>query len=193
MGISDRPLSGKASNENVVKYRKAIMEGGRAYNAHVYGRREMVMTSISGLPLNGVAMDAEFAVSEWPSRRLEVGEVPPAGKEAVVDCPVSGKQAFEDAQTIAGVITDQKPAVQMQVQVVYFCAGAPKLRPHVALLLADGGGSNSSRGRLWKRELQEFATETGLTITICHYPPGTSKWNWIEHRLFSFLPVNCAG
>ena len=53
------------------------------------------------------------------------------------------------------------------------------------LLLADGGGSNSSRGRLWKRELQEFATETGLTLTVCHYPPGTSKWNWIEHRLFS--------
>lgn len=57
-------------------------------------------------------------------------------------------------------------------------------------LLADGGGSNSSRGRLWKRELQEFATETGLTITVCHDPPGTSKWNWIEHRLFSFISVN---
>ena len=61
------------------------------------------------------------------------------------------------------------------------------------LLLADGGGSNSSRGRLWKRELQDFATETGLTITVCHYPPGTSKWNWIEHRLFSFNSVNWAG
>lgn len=61
------------------------------------------------------------------------------------------------------------------------------------LLLADGGGSNSSRGRLWKRELQEFATETGLTITVCHYPPGTSKWNWIEHRLFSFISLNWAG
>ena len=61
------------------------------------------------------------------------------------------------------------------------------------LLLADGGGSNSSRGRLWKRELQDFATETGLTITVCHYPPGTSKWNWIEHRLFSFISVNWAG
>ena len=64
---------------------------------------------------------------------------------------------------------------------------------HHLLLLADGGGSNSSRGRLWKRELQEFATETGLTITVCHYPPGTSKWNWIEHRLFSFISLNWAG
>jgi hypothetical protein len=61
------------------------------------------------------------------------------------------------------------------------------------LLFADGGGSNSSRGRLWKRELQGFATETGLTITVCHHPPGTSKWNWIEHRLFSFISLNWAG
>ena len=64
---------------------------------------------------------------------------------------------------------------------------------HLLLLLADGGGSNSSRGRLWKRELQEFATETGLTITVCHDPPGTSKWNGIEHRLFSFISLNWAG
>ena len=61
------------------------------------------------------------------------------------------------------------------------------------LLLADGGGSNASRSRLWKRELQRFANETGLTITVCHYPPGTSKWNWIEHRLFSFISLNWAG
>lgn len=61
------------------------------------------------------------------------------------------------------------------------------------LLLADGGGSNSSRGRLWKKDLQDVATETGRTITVCHYPPGTSKWNWIEHRLFRFLSLNWAG
>ena len=61
------------------------------------------------------------------------------------------------------------------------------------LLFADGGGSNASRNRLWKRELQRFANETGLTITVCHYPPGCSKWNWIEHRLFSFISLNWAG
>ncbi len=61
------------------------------------------------------------------------------------------------------------------------------------LLLADGGGSNSSRNRLWKRELQAFANETGLTISVCHYPPGCSKWNWIERRLFSFISLNWAG
>lgn len=58
---------------------------------------------------------------------------------------------------------------------------------------ADGGGSNSSRGRLWKSELQKFATETGLTISVSHFPPGTSKWNKIEHRLFSYISKNWRG
>jgi hypothetical protein len=58
------------------------------------------------------------------------------------------------------------------------------------LITADGGGSNSSRSRLWKKELQSFATETGIEIHVCHFPPGTSKWNKIEHRLFSFISKN---
>jgi transposase len=61
------------------------------------------------------------------------------------------------------------------------------------LITADGGGSNGSRVRLWKRELQRLATETGLKIAVCHFPPGTSKWNKIEHRLFSFISQNWRG
>jgi len=61
------------------------------------------------------------------------------------------------------------------------------------LITADGGGSNSSRSRLWKKELQSFASQTGLEIKVCHYPPGTSKWNKIEHRLFSFISKNWRG
>ena len=61
------------------------------------------------------------------------------------------------------------------------------------LLCADGGGSNSSRNRAWKVYLQEFADETGLSITVSHYPPGTSKWNKIEHRMFSFISMNWRG
>jgi hypothetical protein len=61
------------------------------------------------------------------------------------------------------------------------------------LITADSGGSNSTRSRLWKRELQLFATEAGLEINVCHYPPGTSKWNKIEHRLFSFITKNWRG
>ena len=61
------------------------------------------------------------------------------------------------------------------------------------LITADAGGSNGPRLRLWKWELQRFANRTGLTITICHFPPGTSKWNKIEHRLFSHIAMNWRG
>ena len=61
------------------------------------------------------------------------------------------------------------------------------------LVTADGGGSNGSRNRLWKMSLQSFADETGLSITVRHYPPGTSKWNKIEHGLFSFISQNWRG
>src|SRR5947209_10280789 len=58
------------------------------------------------------------------------------------------------------------------------------------LITADGGGSNGSRNRLWKHELQQWADTSGLTLTVCHFPPGTSKWNKIEHRLFAFISQN---
>ncbi len=61
------------------------------------------------------------------------------------------------------------------------------------LITADGGGSNGSRVRLFKLEIQELADEIGIPITICHFPPGTSKWNKIEHRLFSFISMNWKG
>jgi hypothetical protein len=61
------------------------------------------------------------------------------------------------------------------------------------LITADGGGSNGSRLRLWKWELQHFANQTGLTVTVSHLPPGTSKWNKIEHRLFSHIAMNWRG
>jgi transposase len=61
------------------------------------------------------------------------------------------------------------------------------------LITADGGGSNSSRSRLWKVELQKLADETGLNIAVCHFPPGTSKWNKVEHRLFSHITQNWRG
>lgn len=61
------------------------------------------------------------------------------------------------------------------------------------LITADGGGSNGHRSRLWKLSLQKLADETGLKLFICHFPPGTSKWNKIEHRLFSFITQNWRG
>jgi len=70
-----------------------------------------------------------------------------------------------------------------------------KLYPdaHELLITADGGGSNESRLRIWKLSLQKLADETGLSIFVCHFPPGTSKWNKVEHRLFSFISSNWRG
>src|SRR6201996_521995 len=66
-------------------------------------------------------------------------------------------------------------------------------KPTSLLITADGGGSNGSRVRLWKVELQRLADDFGVPITVCHLPPGTSKWNRIEHRLFSFITGNWRG
>ncbi len=61
------------------------------------------------------------------------------------------------------------------------------------MITADSGGSNSARGRLWKVELQKFANETGLEVEVSHFPPATSKWNKIEHRMFSYITQNWRG
>ena len=60
-------------------------------------------------------------------------------------------------------------------------------------MTADGGGSNSSRSRSWKLELQGLADESGLRVSVCHFPPATSKWNKIEHRMFSYITQNWRG
>jgi hypothetical protein len=66
-------------------------------------------------------------------------------------------------------------------------------RATALMITADAGGSNGYRNKLWKTELAALAAETGLTITVCHYPPGTSKWNKIEHRMFCFITKNWRG
>jgi hypothetical protein len=72
--------------------------------------------------------------------------------------------------------------------------GRPRYPRATSLLItADAGGSNGSRSRLWKWTLQRFANRTGLSMTVCHFPPGTSKWNKIEHRLFSYISMNWRG
>ena len=66
-------------------------------------------------------------------------------------------------------------------------------RAEQLIISADGGGSNSHRTRLWKVALQELADKMGLTLTVSHFPPGTSKWNKVEHRLFSFITNDWRG
>ena len=74
-----------------------------------------------------------------------------------------------------------------------FFGGRHYPRTRRLLLCADGGGSNGARNRAWKYHLQQFADQLGLEVTVCHYPPGTSKWNKIEHRMFSFISLNWKG
>jgi hypothetical protein len=71
--------------------------------------------------------------------------------------------------------------------------GAAYPRATHVMITADCGGSNNVHSHLWKMELQRFSDETGLHLQICHYPPGTSKWNKIEHRLFSQITLNWRG
>ena len=71
-----------------------------------------------------------------------------------------------------------------------YCGKQLYPQAHELLITADGGGSNGVRNKLWKKALQRLANEEQLTITVAHYPPATSKWNKIEHRLFSFISIN---
>ena len=91
-----------------------------------------------------------------------------------------------DHDTAAFAVASIRRWWQSMGQALY--PGAARL-----LITADGGGSNGSRVRLWKIELQKLTNETGLPIQVCHLPPGTSKWNKVEHRLFSFISQNWRG
>ncbi len=66
-------------------------------------------------------------------------------------------------------------------------------KANMILICADGGGSNGSRNRLWKLCLQKFSDQFGVEVIVCHYPPGTSKWNKTEHRMFSYISSNWRG
>lgn len=94
-------------------------------------------------------------------------------------------------------VGDSKDTAQFAVHSIdqwWTQMGKPRYPQATRLMIAcDGGGSNASRSRLWKTELAKFADKTGLEVTVCHYPPGTSKWNKIEHRLFSYITLNWRG
>lgn len=102
--------------------------------------------------------------------------------------------AENEAWVSVGISHDTAEFAVSTIRTWYFELGQP-LYPHATSLLisADGGGSNGYRVRLWKVELQHLADEIQIPIVVCHLPPGTSKWNKIEHRLFSFITQNWRG
>lgn len=100
----------------------------------------------------------------------------------------------DEAWVSVGTDHDTSAFAVQTIRRWWFSMGSQRY-PHAKQLVitADGGGSNGHRVRLWKLELSRFAQETGLTIQVHHFPPGTSKWNKIEHRLFSFITMNWRG
>ena len=99
----------------------------------------------------------------------------------------------------AGRLRSASVTIRLSLPLPRFAVGGNALgrkvypRPGGLLITADSGGSNSPRTRLWRWALQQLANETGLIIELCHYPPGTSKWNKIEHRLFCHITRNWQG
>ena len=102
--------------------------------------------------------------------------------------------AYNTGWVSVGVDHDTASFAVETIRRWWYAMGQEKYpRAEKLLITADGGGSNGSRIRLWKIELQRLADETGLVIGVSHFPPGTSKWNKIEHRLFSFISKNWRG
>jgi len=125
----------------------------------------------------------EVNMHDFPDKKL--GKVTPYG---VYD--ISGNNGWVTVGTSADTAEFATSAIRRWWEEMGRAAypGATRL-----LITADGGGSNGHRSRLWKREISAFAADTGLEITVCHYPPGTSKWNKIEHRMFSHITRNWRG
>jgi hypothetical protein len=100
----------------------------------------------------------------------------------------------DDAWVSVGTDHDTAAFAVQTIRRWWFSMGCQRYPEAKQLVItADGGGSNRHRVRLWKLELSRLAQETGLDIQVCHFPPGTSKWNKIEHRLFSFITLNWRG
>ena len=99
--------------------------------------------------------------------------------------------ANNEAWVSVGIDHDTGAFAVESIRRWWYTMGLPRFAEAGGVLItADGGGSNGSRLRLWKIELQKLADEIKRPISVCHYPPGTSKWNKIEHRLFSFISMN---
>ncbi|MCX6858155.1 MAG: hypothetical protein NTV80_25010, partial [Verrucomicrobia bacterium] len=104
-------------------YREVELEKVGTYRAYVYGERANKLTWTAGASVNGVAMDSEFAISDDPTRRLEVGERLPEGKTVIASCPVSGKSVV-DPKDVPAVVPESLPAVETPTEIITFCDGS---------------------------------------------------------------------
>ena len=134
----------------------------------------------SGIPRAGRRGSTPTTSRAWPNgKAIPYGVYDIADDSAMVSVGIDRDTAqFSVAAIRRGGSSSARPATPSRAQLV---------------TTADCGGSNGNRTRLWKTELQTLADVTGLEIVVCHFPPGTSKWNKIEHRLFSFISRNWRG
>jgi hypothetical protein len=125
--------------------------------------------------------------------RVNVHDFPSMGKGKAI--PYGAYEIGEDRAVVnVGVTHDTAEFAVESIRRWWKLAGRKRKQAAKRILIcADGGGSNSSRSRAWKLHLQGLADELGIAVTVCHYPPGTSKWNKIEHRLFSFISLTWKG
>lgn len=133
----------------VPTYREVELQKGGTYRAYVYGDRELKLAWTPGASVNGVAMDSEFAISDEPTRRLEVGEILPAGKTVVGDCPVSGKYVLEP-EDVPAEVPETLVAVETPVEIITFCDGSHIAVHNQTILYGEGvtGGSMAFSGIL---------------------------------------------
>ena len=125
--------------------------------------------------------------------RVNVHDFPSQAEGKAI--PYGAYEIGEDRAVVnVGVTHDTAEFAEESIRRWWTLAGRARKRGAKRILIcADAGGSNSSRSRAWKLNLQALADELGIAITVCHYPPGTSKWNKIEHRLFSFISLTWKG
>jgi len=126
----------KAGMLEKIMFREVELKGGGTYRAYVYGKRENQL-STPGVLVNGVAMDSEFAVSDEPTRRLEVGENLPKDKPVVSECPVSGKSAV-DPKDVPAQATEASNAVESPTEIIFFCDGSHIALQNQTLLMGEG-------------------------------------------------------
>ena len=133
----------------VPTYREVELQKGGTYRAYVYGDREQKLTWTAGAFVNGVAMDSEFAISDEPTRRLEVGERLPEGKPVVSNCPVSGKYVLEP-EDVPEEVPESLAAVETPVEIITFCDGSHIAIQNQTILYGEGvtGGSFAFSGIL---------------------------------------------
>jgi regulation of enolase protein 1 (concanavalin A-like superfamily) len=133
----------------VPTYREVELQKGGTYRAYVYGDREQKLTWTAGASVNGVAMDSEFAISDEPTRRLEVGEILPEGKTVVANCPVSGKYVL-DPEDVPEVVPETLAAVETPIEIITFCDGSHIAIQNQTILYGEGvtGGSFAFSGIL---------------------------------------------